>query len=206
MRRSIRADLALLGVAFVWGSTFPVVKGALADAVEQPFVASLTLNAPDSRLTIKDGKLTLDGKLVTSREESDELEDAELEEAEEFMDETQADGKARISILSIRQIARPDPPGDELINIAPLAFAIRSYPSIGQSIRNSVDGDLGTESSFRGGVRRGGTYEFDFQDPVTVSQFRFHHPSCIHELLLHPFHPKRCLIGVPGHRYCHQAR
>ena len=32
MRRSIRADLALLGVAFVWGSTFPVVKGALADA------------------------------------------------------------------------------------------------------------------------------------------------------------------------------
>jgi drug/metabolite transporter (DMT)-like permease len=39
MRASLKADLALLGVAFVWGATFPVMKLALADASPTVYLA-----------------------------------------------------------------------------------------------------------------------------------------------------------------------
>ena len=39
MRGALKADLALLGVAFVWGATFPVMKLALSDASPAVYLA-----------------------------------------------------------------------------------------------------------------------------------------------------------------------
>ncbi|MBM4038334.1 MAG: hypothetical protein FJ290_07460, partial [Planctomycetes bacterium] len=124
----------------------------------------LSLNRPDSRLAIKDGKLLLDGKAAGKT--NDELEAA-----------VQADGRAMLTGLQLTALTPESVVGGASLprvqNIAPYVKAIRPTPSVGQSVWQVADGSEATMASFRTGVGLGGSYEFVLPKPMEVSAIRF---------------------------------
>lgn len=154
-------------------------KTTLSLETQSPVVGSLSAQAAGSRLQIKDGRLLLDGKPVTDKEEDP---DAELEDEVGLGEDEARPEKAQITNLSMKEV-KPESVENLSMdfdlanvsghNIARFASRICSYPSIGMSIRNAVDGDEATAVSFRTGVGRGGSYEFAFDEPVAISRVRF---------------------------------
>ena len=142
---------------------------------------NLSINAPDSRLVLKDGELFLDGrpapKAGVSPEEQ-EMTEMDLGDGGPAQAE-----KAGVSNLSVSQVAASAVP-ENLFNVAPYVGTIRSIPSIGfgvasepspgnQGLYAMVDESTSTGASFRSGVMKGGTFEFCFPEPITVSAARF---------------------------------
>jgi hypothetical protein len=152
-----------------------------------PHVGDLSIGGPDSRLTVKDDELLLDGLSAaevgapSKRGKDEELDSDEDEVDGSDLEKPLGGGtggkdeeeRARVRNLSIRKVEPASIDRNVLANVAPHAARIRSSPSIGVDVYNTADGSDLTLASFRGGVTQFGTYQFDFAVPVNVSAVRF---------------------------------
>ena len=130
----------------------------------------ISINHPNSRLQLKDGKLTLDGKPAEMGQKPQE--DLALEAAlEDGVNEASAG--PTLGNLHLNKVSVGDTPPEGMVNIAPAAERISAWPSVGRGIYSIADGDVSTRARFRGGVTKSGVYRLDFAAPVKVAGLRF---------------------------------
>ncbi len=157
----------------VHGKYFPAKETGegVAFEVRNRMKTDLSINIPGSRLTLKKGKVLLDGKAPHDPGKDD----LDLELDYDVLGDEEGEVAApppRIDILKVATAPESRALKKGTVDLAPFASAIYSVPSIGTAIFNLVDKDPKTLAAFRSGVGIGGQLEFVFPAPVRISAIR----------------------------------